>query len=83
MLVSQAWRVSLRTPLTLLSPGDEHESLQMAKYGAPQGVVELVGAPEPEAPKADEALVAVEYAPSPGKARALFAFTEGVLTQAH
>ena len=64
------------------------KALQMAKYGAPQGVVELVDLPEPEAPKADEVLVAVEYAPInhseilkiPGKARALFAFMEGVLT---
>jgi NADPH:quinone reductase-like Zn-dependent oxidoreductase len=39
------------------------KALQMAKYGAPQEVVELVDLPEPEAPKADEVLAAVEYAP--------------------
>jgi NADPH:quinone reductase-like Zn-dependent oxidoreductase len=39
------------------------KALQMTKYGAPQEVVELVEVPEPEAPKADEVLAAVEYAP--------------------
>ncbi|MCU1278269.1 MAG: Alcohol dehydrogenase GroES domain protein, partial [bacterium] len=39
------------------------KALQMTKYGAPQEVVELVDLPEPEAPKADEVLAAVEYAP--------------------
>src|SRR5258708_6816455 len=39
------------------------KALQMTRYGVPQEVVELVDLPEPEAPKADEVLAAVEYAP--------------------
>src|SRR5271170_1130784 len=39
------------------------KALQMTKFGAPQQVVELVELPEPDAPKADELLAAVEYAP--------------------
>ncbi len=39
------------------------KALQMTKYGVPQEVVELVELPEPDAPKADEVLAAVEYAP--------------------
>lgn len=37
--------------------------LQMSKYGIPTEVVHLVEAPEPESPKPDEVLAAVEYAP--------------------
>jgi NADPH:quinone reductase-like Zn-dependent oxidoreductase len=37
--------------------------LQMTKFGVPQEVVELVELPVPDAPKADEVLAAVEYAP--------------------
>ncbi len=39
------------------------KALQISKYGVPEEVVELVDIPEPDAPKADELLVAVEYAP--------------------
>ena len=39
------------------------KALQMTRYGVPQEVVELVQLPEPDAPKADEVLAAVEYAP--------------------
>ncbi len=39
------------------------KALQMSEYGAPQEVVELVDIPEPPAPKVDEVLAAVEYAP--------------------
>src|ERR1700750_2120456 len=37
--------------------------LQMTRYGVPHEVVELVDLPEPGAPRADEVLAAVEYAP--------------------
>lgn len=39
------------------------KALQMTRFGVPQDVVELVDLPEPEAPKADEVLAAVEFAP--------------------
>ncbi len=39
------------------------EALQISKYGVPAEVVELVDLPDPDAPKANEVLVAVEYAP--------------------
>lgn len=39
------------------------KALQMSNYGVPQEVVELVDLPEPEAPRADDVLAAVEYAP--------------------
>jgi NADPH:quinone reductase-like Zn-dependent oxidoreductase len=39
------------------------KALQISKYGIPAEVVQLVETPEPDAPKADEVLVAVEYAP--------------------
>jgi NADPH:quinone reductase-like Zn-dependent oxidoreductase len=39
------------------------KALQMFEYGVPHEVVELVDLPEPEAPRADEVLAAVEYAP--------------------
>lgn len=39
------------------------EALQISKYGVPSEVVELVDTPDPDAPKASEVLVAVEYAP--------------------
>ena len=39
------------------------KALQMTKFGVPEDVVELVDVPEPGAPKADEVLAAVEYAP--------------------
>ncbi len=39
------------------------EALQISEYGVPAEVVELVHIPDPDAPKANEVLVAVEYAP--------------------
>ena len=39
------------------------EALQISKYGVPAEVVELVDLPDPDAPKSNEVLVAVEYAP--------------------
>jgi len=39
------------------------EALQISRYGVPAEVVELVEIPDPEAPQANEVLVAVEYAP--------------------
>jgi len=39
------------------------KALQMSRYGTPAEVVELVDLPEPEGPKGDEVLAAVEYAP--------------------
>jgi NADPH:quinone reductase-like Zn-dependent oxidoreductase len=39
------------------------KALQISKHGLPAEVVELVDIPEPDAPKANEVLVAVEYAP--------------------
>jgi NADPH:quinone reductase-like Zn-dependent oxidoreductase len=39
------------------------KALQISKYGVPAEVVQLVETAEPEDPKADEVLVAVEYAP--------------------
>ena len=38
-------------------------ALQMARFGNPSEVVELVEVPDPDAPGVDEVLVAVEYAP--------------------
>jgi len=38
-------------------------ALQIARHGAPHEVVQLVELPEPAAPKPDEVLAAVEYAP--------------------
>jgi NADPH:quinone reductase-like Zn-dependent oxidoreductase len=39
------------------------KALQISKHGLPVEVVELVDIPEPDSPKANEVLVAVEYAP--------------------
>ena len=39
------------------------KALQMLKYGIPSEVVVLADIPEPDSPKPDEVLVAVEYAP--------------------
>jgi len=39
------------------------KALQIARHGAPHEVVELVDLPEPGAPKPEEVLVAVGYAP--------------------
>jgi len=36
------------------------KALQMSNYGVPQEVVELVDLPEPEAPRADDVLAAVD-----------------------
>src|SRR5260221_5591601 len=58
-----AHRVLIVDAIKPLSPGTNMKALQMTRYGAPQEVVELVDVPEPGAPKADEVLAAVEYAP--------------------
>jgi len=39
------------------------KALQMSKYGIPSEVVQLADIPEPNSPKPNEVLVAVEYAP--------------------
>jgi NADPH:quinone reductase-like Zn-dependent oxidoreductase len=39
------------------------KALQFSSYGVPAEVVELVDIPEPDAPKTNEVLIAVEYAP--------------------
>ena len=39
------------------------KALQMLKYGIPSEVVELADIPEPDSPKPNEVLVAVEYSP--------------------
>ncbi len=48
---------------TIGREGVPMKALQMSKHGMPAEVVQLVELPEPDGPKADEVLVAVEYAP--------------------